>query len=202
MELQPASPDMIHAMRNTRVDLNCWLEKEDEMWRQRSRLNWFQSGDRNTSFFHAKASARLKKNYIEGLFDEQGIWQEDETKIEEVVVDYFNKLFTSNSPDNFTELLDAIQPKVSTTMNEELARTFKANEVRLALKQMYPLKALGPDGMPPIFFQNFWSTCGGVVTTIVLDFLNNGMLPPNFNETHIVLIPKIKEPKTVSNYRS
>ena len=40
-----------------------------------------------------------------------------------------------------------------------------------------------------------------VVTATVLDFLNHGMSPPNFNETHIVLILKIKEPKIVSDYR-
>ena len=72
LELQPASPNMISDMRTTRADLNYWLEKEDEMWRQRSRLNWFQEGDRNTSFFHAKASARYQKNFIEGLVDEHG----------------------------------------------------------------------------------------------------------------------------------
>ena len=55
--------------------------------------------------------------------------------------------------------------------------------------------------MPPIFFQHFWSTCGEVVTSTVLDFLDHGMSPPNFSETHIVLIPKIKEPRHVSNYR-
>ena len=183
------------------MDLNCWLEKEDEMWRQRSRINWFREGDRNTSFFHAKASARYTKNYIEGLFDEHGNWQEDENKIEEVVVDYYSNLFTSNKLENFTELLDAIQPKVSTNMNEELTRPFIAQEVKVALKQMYPLKAPGLDGMHPIFFQHFWNTCGAVVTTTVLEFLNYGMSPPNLNETHIVLIPKIKEPKTVSDFR-
>lgn len=66
------SPDMTMAMRSTRADLNCWLKKEDEMWRQRSRLNWFQEGDRNISFFHAKALARYQKNYIEGLVDDHG----------------------------------------------------------------------------------------------------------------------------------
>ena len=28
-----------------------------------------------------------------------------------------------------------------------------------------------------------------------------GLIPPNFNETHIVLIPKVNEPKTVTDYR-
>lgn len=71
----------------------------------------------------------------------------------------------------------------------------------MALKQMYPLKAPGPDDMPPLFFQHFWNTCSEVVTSTVLDFLNHGMSPPNFNKTHIVLILKINEPKHVSDYR-
>ena len=36
---------------------------------------------------------------------------------------------------------------------------------------------------------------------MVLDFLNYGISSPNFNETHIVLIPKVKEPKRVTDYR-
>ena len=69
LELQSASPGNIQDMRNTRMELNKWHEKEDAMWYQRSRINWFRDGDRNTSNFHAKASARLKKNQIDGLLD-------------------------------------------------------------------------------------------------------------------------------------
>lgn len=58
LELQQTSRETIHDIRETRVQLNCWLDKEDAMWKQRSRLNWFREGDRNTRFFHAKASAR------------------------------------------------------------------------------------------------------------------------------------------------
>lgn len=36
----------------------------------------------------------------------------------------------------------------------------------------------------------------------VLDFLNSSISPPNFNETHIVLIPKCKELKKITDYRS
>ena len=53
LELQPSSPDINRELLSTHVELNCWLDKEDDMWRQRSRLNWFQLGNRNTSFFHA-----------------------------------------------------------------------------------------------------------------------------------------------------
>ena len=201
LESQPSNPELIQALKFTRAELNCWLEKEDTMWRQRARLNWFQGGDCNTSFFHAKASSRQRKNLIEGLMDVDGIWQEDEGKIEEVVVEYYNNLFTSSSPSNFSELLQAIQPKVTPSMNQMLLKPFTGEEVRLALKQMHLLKAPGPDGMPPLFFQHFWSTSGEVVTNTVLNFLNFGIFPPNFNDTNIVLIPKVKEPKVVTDYR-
>ena len=36
---------------------------------------------------------------------------------------------------------------------------------------------------------------------MVLDFLNHGISPIDFNKTHIVLIPKVKTPKKVTDYR-
>ena len=40
-----------------------------------------------------------------------------------------------------------------------------------------------------------------VVTKTVLDFLNFGISPPNFNDNHITLVPKIKEPKKITDYK-
>ena len=39
-----------------------------------------------------------------------------------------------------------------------------------------------------------------MVTATVLNFLNHGIIPLDFNKTHIVLIPKIKMPKKVTDY--
>ena len=73
--------------------------------------------------------------------------------------------------------------------------------VKRNLKQMHPLKAPGPDGMNPLFYQHFWPIVGDCVTKCVLDFLNLGVTPVKFNETHIILIPKVKSPKKISEYR-
>ena len=119
------------------------------MWYQRSRINWYQFGDRNTSYFHAKASARQKKNYMEGLMDDNGQWHIEENKMGELVINYYTDLFSSSNPLEFAELLQAMQPKVTTEMNHRLTMDFSGEEVWMALKQMYPLKAPSPDGMPP-----------------------------------------------------
>ena len=39
LKLQLSTPDMIRSLRNTRIELNCWMDKEDDMWRQRSRIS-------------------------------------------------------------------------------------------------------------------------------------------------------------------
>ena len=46
-------------------------------------------------------------------------------------------------------------------------------EVEIAMKQMEPITALGPDGMPSLFYQSFWTTVGDDVCSAVLDFLHN-----------------------------
>ena len=78
---------------------------------------------------------------------------------------------------------------------------FQAEEVAKALKQMHLKKALGPDGMPPLFYQRYWSLVGNYVTKIVLDFLNQGISPPGFYDIHIILIPKVKNPTKITHYR-
>ena len=38
---------------------------------------------------------------------------------------------------------------------------------------------------------------GEAVVTVVLDFLNDGIMLPALNHTNIVLIPKVKNPKKI-----
>ena len=79
-------------------------------------------------------------------------------------------------------------------MNQLLVKEFTVAKVENAIKKMYPLKSPRPGGMPPLFYQHFWPKIVAVVTSTVSAFLNSGIIPPNFNHTHIVLVPKCKEP--------
>ena len=171
------------------------------MWHQRSRSMWIPDGGRNTNFFHQKASNHKQRNLIQGLCNSAGNWQEDDNAMEAIILDYFTSIFRSNGTTDMAALFDAIQPVVTEDMNEYLTCEFSLDEVHRALKQMHPKKSPGPDGMPPFFYQHFWSLTGECVTKTVLDFLNLGIISPKFNETHIVLIPKIKNPTKITQYR-
>ena len=125
----------------------------------------------------------------------------DENGIANIFVDFYQNLFAFSSLDQFEEALEATPMVVTEEMNQELAAPFEKAEVDIALKQMDPLKALGLDGMPPLFFQHFWLTIGDEVEEAVLTCLETGSIPPSINRTFITLIPKVKNPVRVSDYR-
>ncbi|XP_041017950.1 uncharacterized protein LOC121260172 [Juglans microcarpa x Juglans regia] len=74
-------------------------------------------------------------------------------------------------------------------MNTDLTKIYTAEEVSVALQQMHPTKAPGPDGMSPVFYQKYWHIVGNSVTSAVLQSLNSGS---ELNHTLISLIPKKK----------
>ena len=49
--------------------------------------------------------------------------------------------------------------------------------------------ALGPDGVPPIFYQNFWLDIGLEISNAVLSCLNYDIFLKSINHTFITLIP-------------
>jgi len=132
---------------------------------------------------------------------DDGTRVEDKQDIRKTMVNYFKTMFTSSNPTNIDSILDGINTKVTTAMNAELTKCFTAEEVEQALKQMKPMTAPGPDGMPPIFYKAYWSTVGPDVINATLSVLNSSTMPPLLNHTFISLIPKIKSPERAKEFR-
>ncbi|XP_023917793.1 uncharacterized protein LOC112029335 [Quercus suber] len=112
---------------------------------------------------------------IQGLKKEinETLIREEPEDIERVVIEYFSSIFSTASPSSFAASLDAINPRVSADMNATLLKEFSAMEVRIALNQMHPTKAPGPDSMSPIFYQKYWDVVGLGVTNSIMQILNS-----------------------------
>nr|XP_023903860.1 uncharacterized protein LOC112015657 [Quercus suber] len=89
----------------------------------------------------------------------------------EVMVNYYKTLFASTEGNVSTNMLDCVPTMIDEEMNASLCREFEACEVATALQQMAPLKAPGPDGMSPLFYQHFWSTATLEECNKVMDIL-------------------------------
>lgn len=86
-------------------------------------------------------------------------------------------------------------------MNESMHSVFTAEEVKSASDGIGDLKAPGPDGMLALFFRKFWETVGEKVQTEVLAMLNGGDIPMGWNDTTVVLIPKVSNPVKLKELR-
>jgi hypothetical protein len=99
--------------------------------------------------------------------------------MEEISVGYFNNLFASSNPSAIDEVIHLVDTAVTPSMNLNLL-------------------------MPFFFFffsQKYWHIIGGDVSKAILDFLNCGRMLGCLNFTNIVLIPKVKAPECMSQFR-
>lgn len=186
-----------------RVELEHLYMDEELFWRQRCKNQWAREGDKNTRFFHAKATKRRCNNLISGLLNSEGVWQERVEDIERIIQTYFGELFQTSNPSSaiIDEVLEAMSPVVTQEMNHLLTIPYTMAEVTHALSHMSPLKSPGPDGFPTVFFHKYWDILGANVASCILDFLNYNHLPRLLNFTFIVLIPKVSRPTKIKEFR-
>ncbi|KAK3204613.1 hypothetical protein Dsin_018659 [Dipteronia sinensis] len=118
-----------------------------------------------------KRKARRSQNRIHGIF--------------EVVKSYFSELFKTSSPSrgDLNWVLSYVKPCVSDGQQFFLDYNFSTEEILKAVFDMHLTKVLGPDGLPALFNQKYWSIVGKKVTKARLGVLNEGHGLEQFNDT-------------------
>lgn len=169
--------------------LNELLLHEEVYWKQRAKMFWLTEGDENTKFFHASATTRKKTNHVDFLINDEGIRVEGHEAMCKVVHNYFSGVFSSQVNESMVDR--NMSPRtVTSEQNSKLVEELNFDEFTLAVKQMHPDKASGPDGLNPAFFQNFWALLGHEVFNYCKRWLDDCIFPAELNNTNIVLIPK------------
>lgn len=130
------------------ADFNELLAQETIFWHKKSRLKWLQEGDRNTKFFHLAIIIRRRRNIIEGLKIDHGVWVEDTEGIKATAVAYFQKLFSHGQYSRQVRGLPSLFPVICPDDCASLIRNVTPLEVKASLFNICSFKAPGVDAFP------------------------------------------------------
>ncbi|XP_077232625.1 uncharacterized protein LOC143869974 [Tasmannia lanceolata] len=176
---------------------------EEKFYRQKSRINWLNLGDSNSSYFHSAVKARSNQNGIQGTTTDGGNISTDPGEIAKSMSSYFEDLL--NKVDNSSSRDPDLTPdpirKLSSTEASLLTKDFSSEEIWQVIKDSDGNKAPGPDGFNGDFFKSFWYLIGSDITLAIQSFFLKGKILPQLNTTFISLIPKHPDACSPENYR-
>lgn len=177
------------------------LKQEELWWAQRAKVNWLQSGDINTKYFHQKASMRKRKNTIHNIQDDQGNNWQDSLHFQSIFTNHFQKIFDSSGHTYNHDIFNVVKDRLSIQDHNLLNTPFLAKEVYDAIKSLKAKSAPRPDGLSTLFYQKYWEIIGHDITEYTLNILNNNGNVNDINHTYISLIPKVNSPNHPSEFR-
>lgn len=141
-------------LNEARKEVQVWLERDEMMLKQCSKVSWLREGDRNSRFFHVKALNRRRKNILTSSKNSDGEWVENE-ELTSHIISYFQSMFSAAEVRGPMDFLGSMEGWVIKAIRVDLLRAHTAEEVHCALKKMHPSKAPSPNGMLSLFFQKY-----------------------------------------------
>ncbi|GJU91759.1 RNA-directed DNA polymerase, eukaryota [Tanacetum coccineum] len=166
---------------------------------QKAKIRWAIEGDENSKFFHAIINKKRANLSVKGVMVD-GEWMDDPSRVKEEFHNHFATRFQDPGANrgniNFT-----FPNRLSLDQVSDLESPISRDEIRLAVWGCGEDKSPGPDGFTFEFFRKFWKVVGPDFCIAVEWFFEHGSFAIGCNSSFVALIPKILDPKIVSDYR-
>ena len=121
---------------NLQAELHEWLLRDEMVWKQKSRKIWLKEGDRNSKFFHLSMIIRRRRNSIDVVRNQSGLWITEKKEINEFFLENFKQVFTEEEVDFPADLENLIQPSIPNEENTEMCTTTTPHEIKKAFFEM------------------------------------------------------------------
>ena len=108
-------------VRELKKEINELVDKEYRMWFQRSKVLWAANGDKNSKYFHYRATQRKRKNLILKICKADGEWSSDMDQVIDTLTTYFQELYASANLPPYEAATNSINQVISDEMNEKLS---------------------------------------------------------------------------------
>ncbi|KAL8509574.1 hypothetical protein ACS0TY_016699 [Phlomoides rotata] len=185
--------------RATQAALEDYQLKRDRVAIQKCRSRWLKEGDANTNFFHSLVKRHAKLADIRCVRVNER-WLEGVNQVKEGIFLYFKNFFTASKAISVN--IRGIDCKIlDQEENKLLIEEFSVEEIKKVVWSCEDNKSPGPDGYNFKFIKGFWNLLEEEVVRFCSEFHCNGNLAKGINSTFIVLIPKVRNPLSIKEFR-
>ncbi|KAH0639783.1 hypothetical protein KY285_036369 [Solanum tuberosum] len=142
LEISPTSENR-EEQKLAEAELKIFLYVEEEFWKQKADIRWFQDGDRNTRFFHNYVKGRRKKLRLTEIQTIEGDTINTSENIGAEAVAFFEKQFKEDQTSGDEWMLDVIPKLITKEQNEEITRLSGMKEVKKVVFELNGASRVG-----------------------------------------------------------
>ena len=192
-------------------DFNLWMETKSELEEKliervrgimfRSKVKWYEEGEKNTRYFFSLEKARYNSKTCFKVMKENGEEVSNPQEILEVQKDFYSELYSQEDDVEFT-LENSTGIMISEEVRKQQEQQISIEELELAIRHMNNEKTPGPDGLPVEFYKVFWSRLKHMFYDMMLESYDSRKLHPSARKGILNLIPKTgKDSRYIKNLR-
>ncbi|KAK3221978.1 hypothetical protein Dsin_009003 [Dipteronia sinensis] len=152
------------------------LQAEEDLLRQKSRIQWLKAGDCNSSYFFKAINGRHNRSKIHSITGDDGSLIEGDISVKNEAIRHFQNILGCSMPvrHGIGTLSNIIDNVISNDQADSMDRDVTNDEIQEVCFSLHPNKALGPDGFNAHFFKKTWGIVGEDVINAIQEFFRSG----------------------------
>ena len=167
----------------------------------RSRVKWYEEGEKSTKYFFSLEKARYNAKMCYKLVGDDGQEIVETKHILSAQKEFYSELYDIDRDVNFN-LENTYQLYVPVQIRQQQDRQINIEEIQVAIKAMNNGKTPGNDGIPVDFYKVFWSKLKESFQAMMLYSFEQEMLHQSARTGILNLIPKAnKDTRYIKNLR-
>ena len=197
----PLTKEEDELLEKTKVELEEKILEKTRGVMFRSKVKWYEEGERNTKYFYSLEKAKYNAKTCYKIIDDK---QRELSVPQEILHEqkrFYEELYSVDSYVNFTmskeqELFVPNEVKE----NQEIQITIE--DLEKAIKTMNNNKTPGKDGLPIDFYKVFWTRIKRVFYDMMIEVYEEECLHVTARQGVLNLIPKVnKDTRFIKNLR-
>ncbi|GKC43215.1 reverse transcriptase domain-containing protein [Tanacetum coccineum] len=176
------------------------LLNQERLLKQKSKVDWLQLGDANTSYFHKVVKSQATQNRIDSITTADGVCI-DQDQVPIAFINHYTEFLGQSGETTEIQVDDMFCNRLSEDVANSMIRDVTDKEIKEAMFSLGDNKAPGPDGYSAAFFKDAWDIVASDVIKAIKEYFTNGILLKELNHTIIALIPKVQHPLRINDYR-